>query len=151
MKGINPLIASVLLIAFTVAVGGIISLWLTSFSKVMTSKAESTSIASSECAGAYFDIITVNDDNVATNGLLIAVRNSGAPNSTISSIADDVGDVNSSVGISLSLGEAKKVLLNGSSVASASKVFITGLCISSGGQTQPITGSCIKGESCWPT
>lgn len=33
MKGISPLIATVLLIAFTVAVGGILSVWLTTYSR----------------------------------------------------------------------------------------------------------------------
>jgi flagellin-like protein len=36
MKGISPLIASILLIAFTVAVAGVVSLWLTSFSRTTT-------------------------------------------------------------------------------------------------------------------
>jgi flagellin-like protein len=36
-KGISPLIATVLLIAFTVAVAGIISVWLTGFAKITTS------------------------------------------------------------------------------------------------------------------
>jgi flagellin-like protein len=35
-KGISPLIATVLLIAFTVAVAGIISVWLTGFTKTTT-------------------------------------------------------------------------------------------------------------------
>lgn len=36
MKGISPLIASVLLIAFTIAVAGILSGWFTSFTKTAT-------------------------------------------------------------------------------------------------------------------
>lgn len=36
MKGISPLIATVLLIAFTVAVAGIISVWLTGFASTTT-------------------------------------------------------------------------------------------------------------------
>ena len=35
-KGVSPLIATVLLIAFTIAVGGIISVWLTSFTTTTT-------------------------------------------------------------------------------------------------------------------
>lgn len=36
MKGVSPLIATVLLIAFTIAVGGIISVWLTQFTQTQT-------------------------------------------------------------------------------------------------------------------
>lgn len=36
MKGISPLIATVLLIAFTIAVGGLISIWLTGFTQTQT-------------------------------------------------------------------------------------------------------------------
>ena len=36
-KGVSPLIATVLLIAFTIAVAGIISVWLTQFTKQQTS------------------------------------------------------------------------------------------------------------------
>lgn len=36
MKGISPLIATVLLIAFTIAVGGLISIWLTGFTQTTT-------------------------------------------------------------------------------------------------------------------
>lgn len=36
MKGISPLIASVLLIGFTVAVAGLVSVWLTSFTRTTT-------------------------------------------------------------------------------------------------------------------
>jgi flagellin-like protein len=36
MKGISPMIATVLLIAFTVAIGGIISIWLTTYTTTTT-------------------------------------------------------------------------------------------------------------------
>ena len=37
LKGISPLVATVLLIAFTVAVGGIVSVWILGFSRTQTS------------------------------------------------------------------------------------------------------------------
>ena len=44
MKGLSPLIATVLLIAFTVGVGGIISVWITGFtqtsSKIVSNEGE---------------------------------------------------------------------------------------------------------------
>lgn len=50
MKGISPLVATVLLIAFTIAVGGILSVWLGSFTKTQTTIVESSSDAQVKCA-----------------------------------------------------------------------------------------------------
>jgi flagellin-like protein len=36
MKGVSPLIATILLIAFTIAVAGILSVWLTSFARTQS-------------------------------------------------------------------------------------------------------------------
>lgn len=51
MKGISPLIATVLLIAFTVAVAGIVNLWLTSFTR--TSSETVSSQATTELICSY--------------------------------------------------------------------------------------------------
>jgi flagellin-like protein len=50
MKGISPLIATVLLIAFTVAVGGIISVWLTGFTRTQTQAVGSQASISITCS-----------------------------------------------------------------------------------------------------
>lgn len=52
MKGISPLIASVILIGFTVAVAGIIGVWLTSLSKTQTSIVEDFGERQAKCAGS---------------------------------------------------------------------------------------------------
>lgn len=52
MKGISPLIASVLLIAFTVAVAGIISGWLQGFTRSTTSTVTSQSNTELVCSYA---------------------------------------------------------------------------------------------------
>ncbi len=43
MKGISPLIASILLIAFTVAVGGLVSLWISGYAKTQTTQVSQSS------------------------------------------------------------------------------------------------------------
>ena len=56
MKGISPLIAAVLLIGFTVAVGGIIGIWLTSLTKTQTSTVEDFGEKQAKCAGSTLTI-----------------------------------------------------------------------------------------------
>ena len=43
MKGVSPLVASVLLIAFAIAVAGLYSGWITSFTKVTTEEVQEQS------------------------------------------------------------------------------------------------------------
>lgn len=43
MKGVSPLVASVLLIAFTIAVAGLYSGWITSFTKKTNEEVEEQS------------------------------------------------------------------------------------------------------------
>lgn len=50
MKGISPLIASVILIGFTVAVAGIIGVWLTSLAKTQTGTIEDIGEKETLCA-----------------------------------------------------------------------------------------------------
>lgn len=49
IKGISPLIATVLLIAFTVGVAGIVSVWLTGFTKTSTESVEEQSTTQLTC------------------------------------------------------------------------------------------------------
>lgn len=50
IKGVSPLIASILLIAFTVAVGGIISIWITGFTTTQTEIVKEKSSSSLICS-----------------------------------------------------------------------------------------------------
>lgn len=56
MKGISPLIASVLLIGFTVAIAGIISIWLATLTKTQTSIVEELGEKQAKCAGSALAI-----------------------------------------------------------------------------------------------
>jgi FlaG/FlaF family flagellin (archaellin) len=51
------MIATVLLIAFTVAVGGIISVWLTGFARTATTGTETRSEALTRCTASGFEVI----------------------------------------------------------------------------------------------
>lgn len=58
MKGISPLIATVLLIAFTVAVGGLISIWITGFAKTQTQAIGSQASTSISCSNGFLSFQT---------------------------------------------------------------------------------------------
>ena len=61
MKGISPLMATVLIVAFTLAVAAIIGGWLTSISRTETSTIESGMATQIECTKAQIDIVSVGD------------------------------------------------------------------------------------------
>lgn len=66
-KGISPLIAAVLLIAFTMAIAGIMASWATTFSSGRLSSAQSQA----ECVGAL-DIGSLRFENTTIN---LRIRN----------------------------------------------------------------------------
>lgn len=75
MKGISPLIASVLLIAFTLAVATIIGSWLTSVSKTSTQQIGGQLTQQVNCTGNVLDIVDAlcHDNTVVT----ITLQNMG--------------------------------------------------------------------------
>jgi flagellin-like protein len=77
MKGISPLIATVLLIAFTVAVGGILSVWLTTFSRTSVDIIGSQSSTQLTCSYSGISLDTMKysagqylSGNVRNTGLI---------------------------------------------------------------------------------
>jgi flagellin-like protein len=63
MKGISPLIASILLIAFTLTVAVIIGGWLTSISSQQTSNIGGTANQTVTCSKAVIAIVSVPNNN----------------------------------------------------------------------------------------
>jgi len=141
MKGISSFIAVVLLIAFTVAVGGILSVWFTGFTRTSTASVENATVDVTKCAGTYIDVL-----QVGTNSIIVANRGS----QTITSVACYSGNASSwSLG-SLTPGAMNATMWNasgtGGTYASGFGTSITcsGKCLSVG-----VTGSCKSGDSCW--
>ncbi|MFH0832518.1 MAG: hypothetical protein V1900_02245 [Candidatus Aenigmatarchaeota archaeon] len=81
MKGINPLIASVMLIAITVLLSAVILNWITTLTKqqgaTISNKTTDCSMADITVAEVYIDI--------ASNRSRVAVRNSGFTDDSIAS------------------------------------------------------------------
>ena len=142
MKGISAMIATVLLIAFTVAVGGILSVWFTSFTRTSTASVENASVDQTKCSGTYIDIVLVD-----TNTTVIANRGS----QTITGIVCYSGN-GSSWGLgSLSPGASNATQgwnINGTGGSYAAGfgtvMSCSGKCLTIG-----VTGSCKSGDSCW--
>jgi flagellin-like protein len=133
-KGISPLIAVVLLIAFTVAVAGVISLWLTGFTTTTTGSVESASTNQTKCAGVYIDVISVTNDTVIFRNPgsqqinSVVCYSSGGENITSGTINLAVGDINSTSWVR----------------GSNSSVICSGTCLNIG-----VTGECNSGQTCW--
>jgi len=136
-KAISPMIAVVLLIAFTIAVGGILSLWMTGFTTTTTQSVETASTNQTKCAGTYIDVVSVT-----TNAIVITNRGAqtidtvqcytGGGN-TIPEDAGGFGD--------LSSGEANSTTWTRGTNTS---IICTGSCLNIG-----VTGECKSGQGCW--
>lgn len=149
MKGISPMIATVLIIAFTIAIGGIISVFMTNLTKTTTGEAEKSAAGTSECAGAYIDILYVNTSIPA-----ITVLNPSKNTIYVTAVFDDRGNttaINTGSGLAMSSGSVAVINTTSVPTSSALKVTLIGFCQNVAGTTNvSITGTCPKGGSCWP-
>ncbi len=135
MKGISPMIATVLLIAFTVAVGGIVSLFLTGMTTTQTGLTEQTGINTTKCAGASIDILDASSTKIIY---------ANPSTQTISSIkfTAGTGEIWTPTTTSLAPGvSAAETWGRGTNTS----VTALGLCQGS----IVVKGACKVGESCW--
>ncbi len=98
MKGISPLIATVLIVAFTLAVAAIVGGWLTSISRTETSTIESGMATQMECTKGALDIVSIS------NGSDIVVQNIGQVNFT-NGLSLACGTNTSTTATALNVGE----------------------------------------------
>ncbi len=81
MKGISPLIATILLIAFTVAVGGLLSVWFSTLTTSQTQTVQAGSDALASCATTSISIDSVRFvRNAASTWVNVTVASSGSQN-----------------------------------------------------------------------
>ncbi len=116
VKAVSPLIAAVLLIVFTVAVGAVVLNWMTQYTKGTTEKAGTDTTSTVECAKQIIDIQDVrftsdkNGNNYLENVTLF-VQNLGTAKAVISTVSvyDDEGDTceNTSANVPLEPGAFK--------------------------------------------
>jgi len=98
MKGISPMVATVLLLAFTIAVGGIISVWLTGMTRTQTAGVTT----SAQCASTRLDVTA---KPYSAGGLIITYTNLGPEVVYPKNITVTCGTVtNSSIAAETSVG-----------------------------------------------
>ena len=79
-RGISPLIATVLLVGFTIALAAVIITWGQSFTKSIQEETETSSSQQIACATeVVFDVTNACDDTVV-NTVKVVVKNDGSKN-----------------------------------------------------------------------
>ena len=134
MKAISPMVAVVLLIAFTVGVGGLVSIFVTGVTTTCTGITSNQSESLTRCAGGYVNVFTVSSTRVGYSN----------PNSqTLTGFTVVAGTGESITGAtSLAPGASS---FTAWSVGTNSSVTVRGLC-----QTLvPVEGKCTNAQDCW--
>jgi hypothetical protein len=140
------MIAAVLLIAFTVAVGGILSVWLPSLIRTSTAGTETQAQATVKCASAGFEVVSADTGN---NKVYITMSSSDVeifPNT----IRFSDGTINTTFTANPSVldspGEISTITVT--YPTDVNSVTVIGLC-QYGGTNITIEASCIEKEDCW--
>ena len=132
-KGISDFIATILLVAFAVAIGGLVSIWLTQTISKSTGAVEVSN--ATLCAGAYISVDEVTSTNI------IYSNPTQQTISSMTSIASD-GQTPTLTTTSLTTGQvANQSWTRGTNTS----ITLRGLCRAS----IPVSGSCESGLACW--
>jgi hypothetical protein len=135
MKGISAMIATVLLIAFTIGVGGILSVWFTSLTTTQTGLAGAIAENRTKCAGVYIDIYKVTSTKIffldpstqTISSIKFQVSNGSTWDADTASVASGVSAT------------------QGWNQTGNTWVRAIGLCLVS----MPVEGKCESGQACW--
>lgn len=144
MKGISPLIATVLLIAFTIGVGGLVSLFATSLTTTTTGITSNSSESLTKCAGAWLEVRRVTNST-------IVFSNPNRETVTAVQVIFTNGNNQTATDQILSPGETGALTLNGGLISS-SNVVTANTTVTVRGQCQATTlaeGVCKQGQACW--
>jgi flagellin-like protein len=163
MKGISPMISVVLLLAFTVAIGGIISVWMSGLATTQTTTVSSTTEKQVKCSASILKIqkvrykssestalmnITVVYDSGTENLYNLTIEASGAG---LTNRTTDTPNQNftgcllyNSTGDPFTPGMSKSIRLK---VDGSTKDYVRArmFCQS----TVPIISECKAGDACW--
>jgi len=143
MKGISPMIATVLLIGFTVAVGAILAVWFSTYTKTQTSSVSGATACASTTLDVKVPVVTSSDATVlitnngpATVNITSVTVTCGTSTNTTSSSTGITGLTNLAKGSSGTL----KVTISG---CTSSNVAVDVHATCSGGGTT--SGACPAG------
>lgn len=130
MKGVSPLIASVLLVAFTVSVALIYSGWLSSFAKGTSENVSLQSLSAVECSTANAKIYSIYLENSTSNSSAIIVNEGGVDLQLRAVLIVDNGSLVNSTPIPVPKGSSVSIQIPNSSIncGRISKASITSNC-----------------------
>lgn len=144
MKGLSSFVASVLLIAFTIAIGGILSVWITSLTKTQTSLTETQTSGVTKCSSADLEIISASPTN---NKVVITHYGYGLKFYPVNVIFSD-GTVNSTFAQRYGITAGNTTTLNVTFPTGVSWVKVSGSC-EYGTSNMTIESMCRNSEDCW--
>lgn len=135
MKGLSPIVATIVLIAFAVAVGGLVALWLTNFATSTTEYTSEQGDKLTACAGTRLKF-----DNVGSSSIVYS-------NPTVKTITNiTVYDMN---GRNLTFNSTDMAPGQVANItwarASNTSVFMRGVCEAA----IVVEGNCKTGQVCW--
>ena len=147
MKAISPMIAVVLLIAFTVAVGGILSVWLSTLAQTQTSTVSSGTDKQVRCSASSLEILEVRyPTGSGTSAVNVTVRYSSGTE-TLANVTVEVtargAIAQASNTAAISPGESKVVVVANANFP-PEFVSAAGICQS----TVSVTNECKTGQPC---
>lgn len=147
MKGLSPLIAVILLVAFTVGVAGILSIFFSSFTSTQTGTLEKGGTGLAECGGARINIVGVSSGS-------IVVSNPNKNKIYTTSVFDDTGATNSTIAVvekAISSGSIATLSPGNIPGSGATKITVLGFCETATGSITNVSieGVCTKTTSCW--
>jgi FlaG/FlaF family flagellin (archaellin) len=151
MKGISPVVSTVLIVALSVGVVGILSIFFSSYFSQNTAGIEQKTSGTRECAGIFLKV-----DDVNSTSRTIVISNPSANKVYVTSVIDDSGNINdtaASVQRSINAGGVVSVTTANVPISTATRVTVKGFCEATAGTLKNITieGICDKGTSCWPS
>lgn len=94
-SGVSPLIATVLLIAFTLAIGAFMSTWMQSMARTQTQTASENADAGCSYMNINLNSATYNESG--NNRLILALENAGTKNAVVSTIRVTGSNLNSTI------------------------------------------------------
>ncbi|MBI2545202.1 MAG: hypothetical protein HYW22_01210 [Candidatus Aenigmarchaeota archaeon] len=149
MKGISPLVATVILVALVIGIAGIVSLFASNLVSSSTGVTSNQSSSLTKCAGSWINVYKVTNSTVFY---------SNPNNQVLTGLTLIYGDGKQSVTVldpSLSVGEYNYTSLTSSgdagifagAAAGNTSITVRGLC-----QTLvSVQGICRQGQDCWQT
>ena len=135
MKAISPMIAVILLIAFTIGVGGLVSIFVTGLTTTSTGVTSNQSESLTRCAGAWLNVYSVT-------GTRVFISNPNRQTLTAIDLIAGSGEISVDAVATLSAGASASISWT---AGTNNSVTVRGMC-----QTiVTVEGKCTNSQDCW--